>query len=193
VLANGGLGAILVLLQALLPDQIWPWAAFAGAMAAVNADTWSTELGILNRRLPRSILNGRPVEPGTSGAISCLGSLAAFGGAALVGLVSIPFTGQATSVSLGSRTMLAIALASIIGGVCGSFFDSFLGATFQGIYFCPRCQKETERYPRHACDTPTSLVRGWRWLDNDLVNFACSLVGAGLSVAAFYIIPQFHS
>jgi uncharacterized membrane protein len=60
----------------------------------------------------------------------------------------------------------------------GSFFDSFLGATVQAIYFCPHCEKETEKHPLHTCGTPTRRVRGLRWLNNDLVNTFCALAGA---------------
>jgi hypothetical protein len=52
----------------------------------------------------------------------------------------------------------------------------------QAIYRCPRCDKETERHPRHTCGETTVLVRGWAWLGNDGVNFAASAAGAALSV-----------
>lgn len=168
VLANGGLGAGLAILQALLPEQSWPWYAYIGAMAAVNADTWATELGVLNRTPPRKISTFQPVEPGTSGAISLGGSLAALGGAALIGLM-------AALVSPADWQVIPLAT---IAGLAGSFFDSLLGATVQSIYFCPSCQKETERHPLHLCGETTQPLRGWVWLNNDWVNFLCSLVGA---------------
>ena len=56
-------------------------------------------------------------------------------------------------------------------------FDSLLGATVQTIYTCPVCHKETEKR-LHTCGTPTERLRGWAWLNNDLVNFSASLVGA---------------
>jgi uncharacterized membrane protein len=63
-----------------------------------------------------------------------------------------------------------------VGGLSGSLFDSLLGATVQQIYYCPVCQKETEK-KQHRCGTRTSFLRGWRWLNNDGVNFSASLVG----------------
>jgi uncharacterized protein (TIGR00297 family) len=170
-MANGGMGALLAVLSALLPGDAWPWLAFGGAMAAVNADTWATELGIFNPSPPRLITTGKTVERGTSGGITPLGYLAALGGSALIGLLAALFSGD-----IPSAIMAAIAIT--LAGIAGSTFDSLLGATVQAIYYCPRCQKETERFPRHACGTRTIHQRGWRWLDNDWVNFSCSLVGA---------------
>jgi len=179
VLANGGLGTVLVVIQALFPEQIWPWVVYAGAMATVNADTWATELGVLNPRWPRLMTNGRPVEPGTSGAISLYGMLATLGGAALVGLAGAAFSPAGERLSLG--------LAAILGGVCGSLFDSLLGATVQAIYRCPQCDKETERHPIHTCGAETVQIRGWKWLNNELVNFIASVVGS-LVVAGFGLL-----
>ena len=79
-------------------------------------------------------------------------------------------------------------LVLVLGGLAGSTFDSFLGATVQAIYYCPQCHKETERHPYHLCGTQTSLVRGWPWLNNDLVNFFCSLAGAGVALAFKWLL-----
>jgi uncharacterized protein (TIGR00297 family) len=178
VAANGGLGAALAVAHALYPGQSWPWLAFAGAMAAVNADTWATELGVLNPTPPRKITTLRPAERGASGAISLLGSLAALGGAALIASLAALLSSWSTPVTgPGWQVFWIVTLA----GVAGSFFDSLLGATVQSIYFCPTCHKETERHPRHTCGTPTTPLRGWRWMDNDLVNGLASLMGALLS------------
>jgi uncharacterized protein (TIGR00297 family) len=175
VLANGGLGALLVIAHAAFPGDPVPWIAFCGAMAAVNADTWATELGVLSAREPRMITNGRTVERGASGGISLAGSLAAFGGAATIGLAAACFP---TEFAASPGFPIPLILAAVLGGLSGSFFDSFLGATVQAIYTCPQCQKETERHPTHSCGASTHLKRGWAWLNNDWVNFFCSAAGA---------------
>ncbi|MEW5870449.1 MAG: DUF92 domain-containing protein [Chloroflexota bacterium] len=181
VLANGGLGALLAVAHALFPEAAWPWVAFAGAMAAVNADTWATELGVLNPTPPRLVTNGKPVARGTSGGVSLWGSLAALGGAGLVAACAV--------IAGGGAPVWAVLLAAVtLGGVGGAFFDSWLGATVQAIYFCPTCQKETERHPQHTCGSRTSQMRGWRWLDNDLVNFLASLAGGVLAVAIWLLL-----
>ena len=51
------------------------------------------------------------------------------------------------------------------------------GATVQAMYYCPTDKKETEKHPLHTCGTETVHIRGWKWLDNDWVNFACGAFG----------------
>jgi len=180
VLANGGLGALLAAVSVLFPQGDWFWIAYIGAMAAVNADTWATELGVLGKSEPRSIISYRRVEKGTSGGVSPAGYLAALAGAALIGLVAALF-----SSTLPALSLMAV---SILGGLFGSTLDSLLGATLQAIYWCPQCRKETERHLLHTCGTPTTRLRGLRWLDNDLVNFACSLAGAAVATLVGWVL-----
>jgi uncharacterized membrane protein len=149
-------------------------------MAAVNADTWATEVGVLSRKLPRLITTGKVVERGTSGGITLAGSLAAFLGSLLVGCVAAVFMPV-------SNTLLFI-LAASLGGLAGSLVDSLLGASVQGIYACPSCEKETERHPLHSCGTVTVHLRGWRWVNNEIVNFACSLAGAIFAVLLWVFV-----
>jgi len=185
VMANGGLGAGLAIIHAVLPEQSWPWFAFAGAMAAVNADTWSTELGVLNPTPPRLINSGKLVERGTSGGISRLGSLAALGGAMFIAILAGLFSIGGSSS--WENTAFAITAATV-GGLGGAFFDSYLGATVQAIYWCPICQKETEHHPFHICGTHTSHRRGWGWMNNDAVNFAASITGAMLAIGVRFLL-----
>ena len=170
VLANGGVASIFAGLHFFLPQAGWTWLAFAASLAAVNADTWATELGVLNPSMPRLISSGKPVERGTSGGISVFGTLAALGGAALIAAL-------AGAVRPAGSFWAVVGIASL-GGLVGSLFDSLLGATVQAIYFCPHCGKETEKHPLHTCGTVTVQVRGWKWLNNDMVNLFCSVAGA---------------
>ena len=182
VFGNGGLAALFAGLHFFYPTSAWVWIAFAGSLAAVNADTWATELGVLNPHLPRMITNpGREVEKGTSGAISLTGTLAALAGSALIGLLAVLFPPFPISWTIGITVSLA--------GLLGSLFDSFLGAKVQAIYYCPSCKKETERHPLHLCNTPTTLLRGWPWLDNDLVNLGCGLFGVLSALLLAMLLP----
>ena len=180
VLANGGLGALLAVVHWFFPSAAWVWVAFAGAMAAVNADTWATELGVLSQKAPRLVTTGKQVERGSSGGVTLLGTLAALGGAASVALIAVLF--QAGESGWG------LLIVAVLGGLAGSYFDSLLGATVQAIYHCPTCNKETERHPKHTCGSTTTRVRGWRWMDNDVVNLSCSLMGALVTVLLWRLL-----
>ncbi len=183
-LANGGVGALAALGNALWPHPLW-WLGFVGAMASVNADTWATELGVLSPSQPRLITTGRSVEPGTSGGLTVTGTLAALAGAVLISLVAALFD------LAGGRPINQVAwllLAAAAAGLLGSLFDSLLGATVQSIYYCDACGKETERYPLHACGAPTRRLRGWRWMNNDWVNFLSSLSGAALAGVIWLLV-----
>jgi len=74
VLANGGAFAVAALGVLVAPARA-PWAAIGlGALAAATADTWATEVGTLAGGRPRSLAGWRPVPPGTSGAVSSVGT-----------------------------------------------------------------------------------------------------------------------
>ncbi len=182
-LANGGLMALLAICSQVWPHPAWFFAA-AGAMAAVNADTWATELGVLSPQPPRLLTTGRRVEVGTSGGVTWWGTGASLAGALLIGLLG----GLAALLDgRGWGATGALLLAAVAGGMGGSLLDSLLGATVQAIYWCETCQKETERRV-HRCDTETQLLRGWVWLGNDLVNFIASGVGALIAAGVGWIL-----
>jgi uncharacterized protein (TIGR00297 family) len=177
-LANGGWGAVLAIAHSCQPHPIL-FAAFVGAMAAVNADTWATELGVLSPTPPRLMTTGQRVSIGTSGGVTVLGTTAALGGGLFIGLAA-HILSQVEAIwgsgPLGGDYLWLVPFG-ILAGLAGSTFDSLLGATAQGIYYCSRCQKETESKV-HRCGQPARHLRGWQWLNNDLVNFSSSIVGS---------------
>jgi len=185
VAANGGMAGLLALsyfihskyspASELLPPL---WIGFGASLAAANADTWGTELGLLNPDKPVSLSTFKRVPKGTSGGVSLVGTLAALGGSSLVGGA----VGLLASAGWGHGGNLRpfLQLLMISGsGMVGALVDSLLGASLQAIYFCPACQKETEQHPLHRCGSQTKHLRGLTWLNNDWVNAACT-ISAGM-------------
>ncbi len=91
VAANGAVSGILALAffftSRSQPESSWLpflWIGFAASLAAANADTWATELGVLNPRRPVLLTTFKRVPRGSSGAVSLTGSLAALAGSAFV-------------------------------------------------------------------------------------------------------------
>ena len=172
VFGNGGLATLFAALHGFYPESIIPWFGFAASLAAVNADTWATELGVLNPTPPRMITDLRKrVEKGTSGGISLWGTFASLLGSSIIALLAVLLS---PIDAVNTNYFLLITAA----GLAGSLFDSFLGATVQAMYYCPTDNKETEKHPLHTCGTKTVHIRGWEWLNNDWVNFACGAFGA---------------
>jgi len=191
-LANGGVAALLAATigwtgrdAAFYPVLAM---AFYGALATATADTWATELGVLAKGRPRLITSGRWVPTGTSGGVTLQGTIAALAGATFVGAVGLVLT-QAASIATSGGWLTGewvIVPIAAVSGLAGAVIDSVLGATVQTIYLCDVCGSETERTV-HKCGRATRRIRGWRWLNNDRVNFLASLAGAALA-GAFAIL-----
>jgi len=178
VFGNGALATLFAALHFFYPESILPWLGFSAALAAVNADTWATELGVLSPYPPRMITDlTKVVEKGTSGGISLIGTLASLAGAGLIGILAAILS-PTDHWSLNTDYWLLIT----VSGLTGALFDSFLGATVQAMYYCPKDKKETEKHPLHTCGTQTIHIHGWKWLDNDWVNFSCSVFGVMITL-----------
>ena len=183
VLANGGLAGFFAVIHWMAPGSLLPWLAASASLAAASADTWATELGALSRREPVLITTGRKVARGTSGAVSLEGEMAALLGAAWIAAASfILFPNGGVGANSMSHLWSAVGIA--VAGLLGCTIDSALGATLQVKFFCPLCSKETEKHPTHGCGTATEYLHGIRWLNNDWVNFACTLS----AVVAIYVM-----
>ena len=189
VLANGGCAALIAIAFLIVPHR-WHFIGFIGAMATVNADTWATELGVLAKSAPRLITNGRPVAVGTSGGVTLFGTFIALCGALLIGVLAFLFEAlQSAMLNAGEYVFFSwqTIVIGAVAGLAGSLFDSVLGATLQAIYYCDADQKETESAV-HRCGNRTRLIRGWRWLDNDWVNFLASVFGSLVALILYLLL-----
>jgi uncharacterized protein (TIGR00297 family) len=177
VVANGGLATFFALCHGFSRSRGMRQRAqsgFIGALATATADTWATELGTLSKTPPRLITNARQVAPGSSGGITPLGIAASALGACSLGYFFWVVNGLYKSLSIAP-------FLALISGMAGSCFDSFLGATFQAMYFCPTCKTETEQHI-HDCGTHTEFLRGVPWMNNDVVNCLATALGSVVAI-----------
>ncbi|KAF2002863.1 UMP1-domain-containing protein [Amniculicola lignicola CBS 123094] len=145
VLANSGIASVLILLHTwklqkygLYSKEGLCWQhgsdiAIIGIVAnyaAVAADTFSSELGILSTTKPRLITAPwRVVPPGTNGGVTLTGLGAGLLGAFILAgtsTVLVPFCKDWTFSDKAQYT-----LAMTLAGFSGTILDSLLGAIFQ--------------------------------------------------------------
>ncbi len=177
VLANGGVFAAAALGHVVFPWNGW-MAVGGGALAAAMADTRATEIGTLATGTPRLITTWRPAPPGTSGAVTLVGTAGMVLGSACLTL--------AMFAAVWPRHVFA---AAFVGGVLGALADSLAGATMQAHRRCASCDAFTER-AIHSCGAHTIQAGGVSWMTNDAVNLLCSLVGASSALVIARALQQ---
>jgi uncharacterized protein (TIGR00297 family) len=177
VAANGGVAGILIVTWHFIPDNAAVYYLFLASIAAVTADTWGTEIGTMWKGKPRSIVSMQVVEPGTSGGISLQGTFGALTGALIV-------TGSAFFVNR-SEFSVPLFAAIVFSGLIGSLIDSLIGATIQAQYQTLD-GKLTEKNTVNG--VKTTLIRGIRWIDNDIVNWLCAFSGV---IVMFLFLHKF--
>jgi len=160
------------------------YAGFVGALAAVAADRWATEIGLLSTRPPRLIIARRAVRAGTPGAVSTLGLVSAVGGAWLTGYVGmlLPIAAAALRDEAWDPALTWLPVAAAAGGLTGTLIDSLLGASAQAVYYCERCERITE-HPERCDGGRAEQVRGWWWLTSEGIDLVGAIVGAAVSAA----------
>jgi len=179
VLANGGVGMVTAVLFRITGDPAWA-VGFAVSFASANADTWSSEIGVLSRADPVSIVGFRSVPRGVSGGVSLLGSAMALAGAAFIAVI---FAAESLPLRAVHGGFLGILAFVAVGGFLGSLVDSLLGATLQAQYTGKA--GATER-ARAEDGTPNRLVHGIPFVTNDVVNLASC---AAVTMAAVLLAP----
>ena len=170
--ANGGAALIMAVPFAISQNPAY-LVAVAASFAACNADTWASEIGILSKKAPVSLITLKPVSPGLSGGVSPLGFLASLGGSAVVALTYGLY--QFAAGNSGLLLWMQILMIAF-GGLLGSILDSLMGAAIQAKYISHDTGELTEQ-PDHN-NIPNQLVSGITFVNNDFVNFASSLLAA---------------
>lgn len=172
VAANGFLGLVYALLFYTTKDHAFI-IGYSAAFASSNSDTWASELGVLSKSTPVSILTFKPVQRGMSGGISLLGTIASMFGAGFIAFLSSACYAYYYNLS---TNVIIIFLIIASAGFGGNLIDSILGATIQSKYRCMVCGEITERKIHH--DTPCELTQGYTFIDNNAVNFTSSLIAS---------------
>ncbi|MCD6414758.1 MAG: DUF92 domain-containing protein [Candidatus Diapherotrites archaeon] len=94
---------------------------FFGAVAAATSDTISSEIGILSKKSPVSILNFKTkVKRGSNGGVTNLGNLFMFLGSGLIGILGLLLFNNFLLFWVGFWS-----------GIFGCIVDSILGATLE--------------------------------------------------------------
>ena len=134
-------------------------------------------LGLLNlessqKKKPVSIISFKTVEFGISGGVTSIGTIGALLGSSIIGLSAWLLT------PLSSKIIFGI----IFSGFFAAIFDSIIGATFQGKY------RTTDGCIIEIPSHETTLIAGYRWIDNDVVNLINTLIAPILMYLFLHII-----
>jgi len=136
--------------------------AHLGFYSACTGDTWASELGVLAKSAPFSVITFRTVPPGTNGGVTVFGTLMSGVGGLFVGGVWLFF-----------QTQYQILFLCAFAGLFGSFIDSILGATVQYSGMNEKTKKVVE-----APGKDVKHISGVDLLSNNSVNFVASALTA---------------
>lgn len=195
VLANSLVPLGFLFAYALSHESPW-YIGFLSAFAASSADTWASEIGVLSRTPPKTILGHKALPVGMSGGVTNLGLFASCLGAGLI-------AGSAFVINLSAQWLSALSwlspfstepskalintlvLSLIIGaaGFFGAILDSLMGETLQAKYKA----KDPSVIMTERAES-NELISGYRWIDNNVVNFASVAVAALAASAIAFML-----
>ena len=165
VVANGGPAFAAMVVYAFTSHPLF-LAVFAACLGEACSDTWASEIGVLSHSEPVSILTFTKVPKGLSGGISLLGTSAAFLSSVFYGLFA---------VSCYRGIELPLVMVVILSSFAGVMADSFLGATVQAHFYNDKEDILTE-HSKDREGNALKLVRGIRFMDNDMVNLLSNII-----------------
>lgn len=174
VLANGALPGLSSLLYAYTDSRLF-LLAFTVSLAAANGDTWASEIGVLSKKKPVLLFSMKRAEPGTSGAVSFLGTMAGLAGSFAISFPAFLFWQPV----IRWEDFFFLTLF----GFFGMWIDTLFGLTVQERFRCNRCGKMTES--KSHCGEKTGRVKGIPGITNDVVNLV-SVLAVVFLLSIFY-------
>lgn len=148
---------------------------FIAALAEATADTAASGIGAYARNV-FDLFRMRKTQPGLSGGMSFIGTLASLFGAAAISTIALAFG------VINLQLLILISLCAFLGAV----FDSMLGSLIQVKYKCRVCETITER--EYHCEKRTEKYSGFAFFDNDVVNLLSGLFSAIFAAVLFSVI-----
>jgi len=167
VWANGFWFGFFTLLGLLVDLELLEIAAYS-SIAFATSDTWASEIGGNRIKGKTWSFDGfKQVPPGTDGAISVAGTLAAVAGALCIGLL-VGVLHPVNSIVLG------VLVAST--GLVATFMDSWLGSHYQGQSLV----NSTNRF----------FSSQFLYVGNNAVNWLSAGLASLLTIVIYLIIQQ---
>lgn len=172
------------------------WIIYIAHYATANADTWSSELGVLSKSNPRLVttLFFTEVPKGTNGGMSVVGTIAGAGGGLFIGFIYWFMSVNVYDViNLDIQAIVKVLLSqspvllySLLCGVVGSLIDSILGATLQVTYYSTEKKCIIKKYnPDNnggSHNDDVIIISGIDVLSNEAVNLLSILLTMILSI-----------
>jgi uncharacterized protein (TIGR00297 family) len=114
VLSNGLLPAILAVLSPVTGPM-----PFIASISAVTGDKFGSEIGVLAAENPISVLDLKPVKPGTSGAMSRIGTVASLAGSTALCVCAM------FAFGINPAQALLLSVAGFVGCIADTLFGVF--------------------------------------------------------------------
>ena len=172
------------------------WIIYIAHYATANADTWSSELGVLSKSNPRLVttLFFAEVPKGTNGGMSVVGTIAGACGGLFIGFIYWFMSVNVYDViNLDIQAIVKVLLSqspvllySLLCGVVGSLIDSILGATLQVTYYSTEKKCIVKKYDPNnysgSHNNDVIIISGIDVLSNEAVNLLSILLTMILSI-----------
>ncbi len=156
MISNVLTSGLCIVLFALTNNNVF-YVMYFSVIASSLSDTLASSIGTLSKKKPFNIFTLKRIETGESGGVSLLGLFASLLGGIIIGIIYL-----ISEINISNFILISLM------GLLGSIFDSVLGTIFEAKYECIVCNKTVEM-DLH-CNKQTKLIRGYKGIDNNMVN-----------------------
>lgn len=171
IISNLLTAALCIVLYSITNREIF-YLMYYAVLAASLADTLSSNVGSLSKKVPVNIFTLEKLVPGSSGGVSLLGFVSALGGGIILA-ITYAIDRLSLTKALGNWILSPLCFI-VLMGFLGSIIDTVLGTLFQAQYQCLKCKKTIET--KEHCNKEAKLIKGYAFMDNNLVNFLSSIL-----------------